>query len=77
MSIKEAVEAPQPKRVIEYLTCCCCGCLTKGRQWWNRDTGYGLCNGCIHMNGVSRVKVGEEASSFGVRGTHWDVESGN
>lgn len=28
------------------LTCCCCGSPTLGRQWGNRDTGYGLCDAC-------------------------------
>jgi hypothetical protein len=28
------------------LTCCCCGTSTHGRQWYNRDTGYGLCPKC-------------------------------
>lgn len=31
---------------VRSLTCCCCGTLTRGRQWWNRDTGYGLCEKC-------------------------------
>src|SRR5687768_17570220 len=28
------------------LTCCCCGTSTRGRQWYNRDTGFGLCPKC-------------------------------
>ena len=56
------------------LTCCCCGSDTKGRQWWNRDTGYGLCNDCIEYCSVQDVPVGETARSYGVRGMHWDCE---
>jgi hypothetical protein len=25
---------------VRTLTCCCCGESTRGRQWWNRDTGF-------------------------------------
>jgi len=31
------------------LTCCCCGQSTIGRQHWNRDTGFGLCDDCIEL----------------------------
>ena len=31
------------------LLCCCCGAETLGRQWWNRDIGYGLCERCIPL----------------------------
>jgi hypothetical protein len=60
---------------VVHLECCCCGSGTYGRQWWNRDTGYGLCPGCFEMNGVADVAHGQEARSFGVRGVHWDVPS--
>lgn len=56
------------------LTCCCCDSDTKGRQWWNRDEGYGLCNDCIVANGVKDVLMGSVAQSFGVRGIHWDIQ---
>lgn len=57
------------------LECCCCGNGTIGRQWWNRDTGYGLCQDCIGYNGVSNVAIGDTADSFGVRGYHWDIQT--
>lgn len=59
---------------IRSLICCCCGSETKGRQWWNRDTGYGLCVGCIDLC-AKGVKIGEKTSSYGVRGLHFDVEA--
>lgn len=31
---------------IRSLTCCCCSASTRGRQWYNRDTGFGLCPKC-------------------------------
>ena len=32
---------------IKHLTCAVCGESTRGRQWWNRDTGFGVCPKCI------------------------------
>lgn len=55
------------------LLCCCCGSPTTGRQWWNRDDGYGLCPDCIGMNRLESVPMGGTARSFGIRGYHWDV----
>lgn len=56
-----------------YLRCCTCGNGTRGRQWWNRDKGFGLCDDCITFVGVADVPVGETHSSYGVRGYHWDI----
>jgi hypothetical protein len=56
-----------------YLRCCCCGGGTRGRQWWNRDTGFGLCDDCIDYVGVADVAVGATAQSYGVRGWNWDI----
>lgn len=45
-----------------------------GRQWWNRDTGYGLCVDCITF--VGRGQSDEDTErQYGVRGVHYDVES--
>lgn len=56
---------------VNYLTCCCCGNETLGRQWWNRDTGYGLCNRCFKINGITEKTTYHEY--FGQRGIHWDI----
>lgn len=57
-----------PKRMI----CACCGNGCLGRQWWNRDTGYGLCKRCIpfilEREGEEELKLG-----YGVRGIHFDI----
>lgn len=55
------------------LLCCCCGQKTWGRQWFNRDTGYGLCVNCIEY--CSRDTTPEQFQSrYGVRGVHFDVK---
>ena len=59
---------------IQTLTCCCCGESTKGRQWWNRDTGFGVCSGCIEF--VRRQGEPEEQirNYYGIEGVHWGVD---
>lgn len=55
----------------KYLTCCCCGEGTTGRQWYNRDTGYGLCNKCaawIRSRGKEDMK-----DNYGISGIHYEV----
>lgn len=55
------------------LICCCCGSETQGRQWYNRDIGYGLCADC-----VPRCSRGETPASmkemYGIRGMHYDLK---
>jgi len=49
-----------------------------GRQWWNRDDGFGLCHSCIddcHAGDAAGVKLGDTHESYGVRGHHYDLES--
>ena len=55
------------------LTCCCCGSSTVGRQWWNRDTGYGLCGKCADWIST-RESAAEMRLSYGVPGIHYSVE---
>jgi hypothetical protein len=31
---------------MKTLECACCGRSFKGWQYWNRDTGFGICKGC-------------------------------
>lgn len=57
---------------IKTLKCCCCGERTKGRQWWNRDTGFGLCEAC-----AQRIEKREDSESmrscYGEKGTHYCI----
>jgi hypothetical protein len=55
------------------LICACCGSSTSGRQWWNRDVGYGLCVRCIKR--VSRNETPEHVREcYGENGTHYNIE---
>lgn len=67
----------RPRRLI----CACCGEAAYGRQWWNRDTGYGLCRKCGEWLLTHRpfnrdpMPLDEVEQSYGKRGVHWDVPS--
>lgn len=55
------------------LTCCCCGEGAPAyAQWWNRDTGYGLCGGCAKMiQARPDYDPAEFDSYYGQKGIHW------
>lgn len=57
---------------ITTLECNCCGLCTKGRQWWNRDDGYGICESCGNEQaehyGLDRVNEWN-----GRRGVYWGL----
>ena len=55
------------------LTCCCCGGGASGRQWWNRDAGYGLCTGCIEYC-TRGESIASFQSNYGLRGIHYDIQ---
>ncbi len=55
------------------LTCCCCGNGAKAaRQWWNRDTGFGLCGSCAQMIQARKDYDPDEFTrTYGHEGMHW------
>ena len=56
------------------LQCCCCGSSTYGRQWWNRDKGFGLCPTCADM--LQNKETPENMMSYyGINGTHYYTTS--
>lgn len=59
---------------IKNLECATCGGFAPAfKQWWNRDTGYGVCARCYSE---SVQKYGEEVSIdyFGQSGVHHSIE---
>ncbi len=52
------------------LTCCVCGETTRGRQWHDRDTGYGVCLSCAAEQ-VGTFGYDEAVRMYGRRGIHW------
>jgi hypothetical protein len=67
---------------VRWLVCACCGSEARGRQWPNRDTGYGVCLRCADANtakyGEGDASVGQRGMTtralYGVRGYHFDVK---
>ncbi len=58
---------------IRNLTCCCCSEPTQGRQWWNRDSGFGVCKNCIER-AFKNESEEELENMFGKRGYHYLIE---
>lgn len=56
------------------LDCCVCGGGSHGRQWWNRDDGYGICDRCApeqaEIEGPKRME-----SLYGVQGVHYLLDA--
>jgi len=64
---------PMQEKPIKTLTCCCCGEQAQGRQWWNRDTGFGLCSKCAQI--ISKKEDAETMKScYGEEGIHYFKE---
>ena len=59
---------------VQGLYCNCCGSLTYGRQWWNRDNGYGICVSCADKQ-YPNAQVGAETDN-GIKGIHFDTPEG-
>lgn len=59
---------------LRSLWCSCCGAETMGRQWYNRDTGFGLCKPCVSFV-EERTGAAEMRSNYGERGVHYDLEA--
>ena len=61
--------ASERAKPIKWLTCTCCGESMQGRDWWNQEPGYGLCDSCAAK--WCEVDDGEESQTYGVRGVHY------
>jgi len=55
---------------VRNLECSCCGQSTIGRQWWNRDNGYGLCESCA-IRIEPRESEEDMKSCYGIKGFHY------
>jgi hypothetical protein len=60
---------------IVTLTCACCYGVAVGRQWHNRDTGYGLCE--KFADWLSGRETPENMKSYyGIEGIHYFKKGG-
>lgn len=62
----------EPVGPVRRMLCSCCGAETQGRQWHNRDTGYGLCRSCIEFCHRKETPASFR-SLYGDRGVHYDL----
>ena len=73
LSTPKQIKPMKRKRVNHRMDCSCCGQLTKGRQWHNRDTGYGLCPDCAAI--IAPKETPEQMErSYGVKGVHYCID---
>lgn len=60
----------KPRRLI----CCHCNKNCLGRQWWNREHGFGVCGDCVHLHrSEGRTSSEEQRSMWGDEGVHYNV----
>lgn len=60
---------PEPTKSRK--TCACCGGEAYGAQWWNRDTGYGICAKCVDWQLSRKTSPAEILNLYGVEGINW------
>lgn len=65
-----ASEMPPTLPPVVPLTCSCCGGEAHGRQWHNRDLGFGVCTRCSDWIG-GRETAEYMVRGYGVRGEHY------
>lgn len=65
--------APAQLPRLRSLSCCVCGSGLRGRQWWNRDTGFGICDLCA-LEQAKRETPEEMVSLYGHPGVHYRVQ---
>lgn len=72
----ELIETKARKPYVKQLECCCCGGPAPAlQQWWNRDTGYGMCGKCItycRSNGMTEAEIEQH---YGREGINWFPEA--
>lgn len=58
--------------MAQRLECNCCGNGTTGKQWWNRDTGYGICTPCGEEQ-EKRYGLAYVEDLNGKKGVNWGI----
>ncbi len=70
--IRPVEQNVQKRNEPKTLICCCCGVYTVGRQWYNRDAGYGLCPKCAKW--IKSRNDEDMQSCYGIEGYHYNIE---
>jgi len=54
------------------LQCCVCGEYAgRWEQWWNRDTGYGVCANCVTWVRSRGETEQEIKTNYGIERVNW------
>lgn len=61
---------PDADKPIRTLQCCCCGGYTRGRQFYNQDTGHGLGDCCVDF---VTPRTEDMERTYGVPGVHYRI----
>lgn len=60
-----------------HLICFCCGSdAGHFEQWWNRDTGWGVCPSCVTRMSKHGADAKELHDMFGDPGIHYQAPEG-
>lgn len=58
--------------VMRPMRCCCCGASAgRWQQWWNRDTGYGVCTRCVARLRATGTPELEITNLYGTENVNW------
>ena len=60
-------------QAIESLRCGVCGAQTIGRQWYNQDSGFGLCEQSAIWLRSKNETADDMSRRYGVAGIHYDI----
>lgn len=71
---EEQIKRERAKKVRSLSCCCCGGWIERGRQWHNRDTGYGMCVLCIAYVRKKGMGQAEIEDLYGLEDVHWGLE---
>jgi hypothetical protein len=63
------------KPIQKYMTCAVSGESCSGRQWHNRDTGFGLCEASYHWLKERGETDASLISNYGIKGIHYMIET--
>ena len=68
----ETNESQTNRAGIRRMECACCaGYAGRFAQWWNRDTGYGLCGRCVEQMKRRGKPDSELEFEYGKAGIHY------
>lgn len=76
MTANDLAEEKQQKTLspVRSLICAVCGARTRGRQWHNRDTGYGLCaESAQWLTSTRGYSAAEMKDLYGMEGEHYNI----